>query len=72
MKKQCGNCYWYEGGQSGVCYYLPPVAVPIMAQSPLQRPGSGGNVPAAFSVRPPTDASARCHHWSSNGLESSN
>lgn len=68
MKKQCGSCYWFEGGQTGICYYAPPMAVPVMAQSPIARQGQS-SMPSAFSVRPPTDSSARCHKWSSNGLE---
>jgi hypothetical protein len=76
--KQCGSCYWFEAGpalpqpndpngQGGVCYFNPPVPVPIMQQSALARPGQNVQQAAAMGMRPPTAALQRCHHWSLTG-----
>jgi hypothetical protein len=76
-KKACGSCYWFEpgpalpppndpNGQGGVCYYNPPVAVPMMQQSAIAQAGRGA-VPAAMGIRPPVGALNRCHHWSLSG-----
>jgi hypothetical protein len=64
-KKQCSACYWFEmgaDGVNGVCFLNPPVPVPVMVQGPVQRPGQAA-APSAFSIRPPTAATARCRHW---------
>jgi hypothetical protein len=79
-KKQCGSCYWFEpgpalpqpndpNGQGGVCMFNIPVAVPMMQQSPLARPGQAMQTPAAMGIRPPVGALNRCHHWSLSGNE---
>ena len=64
-RKQCGNCYWFDmgaDGVNGICCYNPPVAVPVMVQGAVQRPGQAA-APSAFSIRPPTAANARCRYW---------
>lgn len=77
-RMQCGSCYWFEpgpvlpapndpNGQGGVCYFNPPVAVPLMQQSAVARPGAAFQQPAAMGMRPPTAALHRCHHWSLSG-----
>jgi hypothetical protein len=66
-RKQCGACYWFEmgaDGVNGICFFNPPVPVPAIAQSMVARPGTPGQMPTVFSMRPPTAANARCRHWS--------
>jgi hypothetical protein len=70
-KKQCGSCYWFEGqtGQTaGICFYNPPTPLPLMMQSAIARPGQTPQ-PNVAGIRPPTEAGARCHKWSANGVE---